>query len=262
MRVRLPAIAGSALAVTASVLAVTSASAAVHQPQRTCSQSVRTGGRPGGVSNDYQVWVRTDTCGRWIRSAERCKYPGAFGGASYKWHVGQSVRAIGARSVAVCGVLAESETNWGFQFYIKGSGKGHGWQFKQEGHHSSATLASFSFPRKRNKSDATTEKNGCHYGFHLNPLGAISATGEITWDSCHRDIWTYAKRTQPPPLGEFVATGRYETHYGDFSTAKCPAHDLDVAEAGFRYHYKKCVPNGVGTCTTITVTGQYRMYNG
>jgi len=113
--------------------ALPGASAAGFAAQRTCSQSVTTNGRPGGLSLTYTIYPRTDTCGRWLRSEERCQFPGTPG-FTYKWKAGKSVRVLGrsnvSKSVAVCGVLASKVTNWGFGTYIRG----RGWVFKQEGH--------------------------------------------------------------------------------------------------------------------------------
>jgi hypothetical protein len=245
-------------AAAVAMLGVTAAHAAPAAPARapSCSQSiVDPSHTPDFITGNYNIVVRTDTpCGsythgRWMRARMYCKGLG-------HWDNGNSVRSVGARSIT--GSQACNPSRWGFAYY-----KGQDiWVWKQEGQRTTAARATLTgFAIARNKSDASTEKNGCHYGAHLNPLSHRSATIEVTWDSCHRDIWAYAKCFQLPPLAKFRAVGPYRQHYGDFSTAQCGGSSFAVAEAGFRYHYKKCVPNGVGTCTVITVTGQYTMYN-
>jgi hypothetical protein len=122
----------AAVAASCGLAVASVASAATRTLARTCSQSVYPTGRPGHIGLVYSVKIRTDTCGRWVRAAERCKYPGAFSGWTYKWHVGlKPVRAIGAKSETACGVLAHSATNWGWEFYNHGT---HRWVYKQEGH--------------------------------------------------------------------------------------------------------------------------------
>lgn len=127
----LPAALGAAT-IAGAAMAAPPALASTAAPARACSQSVYPTGRPGHIELVYSVKIRTDTCGRWVRAAERCKYPGAFSGWTYKWHVGlKPVRAIGAKSETACGVLAHSATNWGWEFYNHGT---HKWVYKQEGH--------------------------------------------------------------------------------------------------------------------------------
>lgn len=238
------------------------ASASAH---RTCTQSVKPGWKkPSGIEQTFSVIIGTDTCGRWIRAAERCKYPGAFGGFNYKWHVDKKPkRILGQKTSTYCGVLTAGSVEWGYQYYVKGSGRGHGWQLKELGHKriSGKKVLTAAITRHTARSVPTqVTKNGCHYSGKLLPLGIHTARVQLTKDSCGRDMRAWAYCYQAPPLKPFHARGEWRTSVGRVSHANCAKLDDGVKSAGYTYIWYKCVPNGVGTCTVLKQYGIHDLY--
>jgi hypothetical protein len=174
-------LASLALAAAPAALTLTASPAAAN----TCSQSISDPShQPDFFFGSYNITVKTDSCGRWMRAYVYCVAPLS------RYEAGNSVRALGA--VSRTGSAACDISRWGFEYYYKSLTNSH-WVRKREGMRAAAHTTAYMTHRIARNSVSYTDARRCRYKWYTPSVGQNGFTAHGSIDSCHHAWWAVAR---------------------------------------------------------------------
>jgi hypothetical protein len=176
-------LASLALAAAPAALVLTASPAAA----RTCSQSIVDPSHRPNFVGGYNIVIRTDSCGRWMRARVYCA-------DLHKWLPSQhAVRAIGDRSTT--GSAGCGPSRWGFQYWYNPPGGQSKWIWKQEGTNVSTRAVTTAYVTHRiaRNSVSYTDPRRCRYKWYTPSVGQNGFTAHGSIDSYHHAWWAVAR---------------------------------------------------------------------